>query len=251
VTALRRLNDKGIAAFRDHLRSIRAGSEFQQNPALLYVDGYSTPILPRIEIAPKKFASKYAAAAYLATVLRPLDSPALSDDAGLWSWLALYYFDQLSPVGSDGKRRPREDYHYIPSADSGKSSGSSRGHQRHLLAGPYRLHAMHGERARVLLHPAVHQHGRFVYDLGYRRDFLMNRGLVEAVDLLYWNPKTKRPRRGAGSDGPGALRRLIAVLQQLEINYDLFGMTASEILDLLPEEFDSWKPQDLFAAVRV
>jgi hypothetical protein len=234
VTALRRLNARGIVAFRDYLRTIRAGSEFQANPAALYVDETSSAVQPRVEIAQKKFTSKLDAAVYLANVLRPLESPSLATDAGLWSWLALFYFDQLSPVGPDGKRRPREDYHYIPDDHRWL-------YERHLLAGPWRLYRMHGAHARILLHPRVHQHGAFVYDLGYRRDLLTNRGLVEAIDRLYWSPRTKRPKRGATTTSrPGNLRRLISVLQQFELNYDLYGMSASEILALLPREFQGW-----------
>jgi hypothetical protein len=236
MTALRKLNARGIVAFREYLRSIRAGSEFQSNPALLYVDEFSSPIQPRIEIAPRRFANKLDAAVYLNNVLQPVESPALTSDAGLWAWLALYYFDQLSPVGADGKRRPREDYHYI--------TGTGRWvHERHLLAGPYRTYRMHGERARLLLHPAVHQHGTFIYDLSFHRDLITNRGLIAAIDMLYWNPRTKRPKRGATTPSrPGNLRRLIAVLQQLDLNYDLYGMRATEILALLPDEFAAWMP---------
>jgi hypothetical protein len=234
MTALRKLNERGVAAFREYLRGIRAGVEFQSNPALLFVDEYSSPVSPRIEISSRRFTRKFDAASYLAGVLEPIEHPDLTADVGLWSWLALFYFDQLSPVGSDGKRRPREDYHYIP-GDPG------RGHERHLLAGPYRLFRMHGEHARVLLHPGVHQHGRFLYDLGYRLDFITNRGLIEAIDRLYWNSRTRRPKRGAASDRAGSLRRLIAVLQQLELNYDLYGMSATEILALLPAEFEVWR----------
>jgi hypothetical protein len=132
----------------------------------------------------------------------------------------------------DGKRRPREDYHYIP---------SDRRPQRHLLAGAYQLYRLHGQHARVLLHPAVHQHGRFLFDLDFQRDLLTNRGLIEVADRLYWNARTNRPKRGAASDGrPGGLRRLIAVAQQLELNYDLYGMSAQEIVELLPGEFAAW-----------
>ena len=145
-------------------------------------------------------------AVYLTNALQPIESPALTSDAGLWAWLALYYFDQLSPVGADGKRRPREDYHYITGGAGGWV------HERHLLAGPYRIYHMHGERARLLLHPAVHQHGTFIYDLSFHRDLITNRGLITAIDMLYWNPRTKRPKRGATtSTRPGNLRRLIAV----------------------------------------
>jgi hypothetical protein len=232
VTALRKLNRKGIQAFREYLASIRAGAEFQGSPALLYVDDFSSPLIPRIDIEPRVLKTKLAAAKYLTKVLEPLEGPALSSDSGLWSWLALYFFEQLSPLRS-GKRRPREDYHYIP---------SERRPQRHLLAGAYQLYRLHGEHARVLLHPPVHQHGRFLFDLDYRRDLLTNRGLITVVDRLYWDATAKKPKRGAGSDGqPGGLRRLIAVAQQLDLNYDLYGMSALEIEELLPPEFTAWR----------
>jgi hypothetical protein len=37
----------------------------------------------------------------------------------------------------------------------------------------------------------------------------------------------------------------IAVIQQLDFNYDLYGMHAAEILQLLPTEFDAWRPPPL------
>ena len=235
MSLLRTLSDAGVQELREFLRQIRAGVEFQQSPAILWVDGYSKPLAQTISIEMRRFSSKFAAAEYLHGVLQPLASPGLASDTGLWSWLALFYFDQLSPLGHDGRRKPREDYHYIPSRSGWQSD-------RHLLAGPFKLYQMHGRRARLLLHPPVHQHGQFVYDLGFRRDLITNRGLIEAIDLLYWSPKTNRPKRGATtSSRPGNLRRLITVIQQLDFNYDLLGMTAVEILSLLPPEFDAWK----------
>ncbi len=239
MVTLRRLNAKGIAEFRAFLAQIRAGAEFQQSPAVLYVDSTSERLPKEIRIDAKRFKRKFEAAQYLHQVLAPLESPALMLDEGLWSWLALFYFDQLSPVGGDGKRRPREDYHYIP------AKGGFRG-DRHLLSGPYKLYTMHGEHARLLLYPPMHQHGKFVYDLGWRRDLVTNRGLIEAIDLLYWNPRTRRPKRGATTtSNPGNLQRFIAVIQQLDFNYDLFGMTGPEIVRLLPAEFEPWIPAQL------
>jgi hypothetical protein len=235
MTKLRRLNAKGIGAFRELLQHIRDGAEFHASPAILYADEYSQRLPRTIEIEARPFASKYEAAEYLSGVLVDV-----SADVGLWSWLALFYFDQLSPVDADGDRRPREDWHYIPSETSGWHR------DRHLLAGPFKLFAMHRENARLLLHPPVHQHGAFVYDLSFRRELITNRGLIEAVDLLYWDAKRGRPKRGATTTSrPGNLRRLIAVVQQLDFNYDLYGMRADEILRLLPPEFDGWKPAPL------
>lgn len=238
MTKVRSLNTRGIEQFREFLQQIRDGAEFRANPSVLFADDTTTRLPRTVEIEPRSFANKFQAAEYLAGVLAEL--PASGENVGLWSWLALYYFDQLSPADADGKRRPREDYHYIPSTESGWQ------HDRHLLAGPYKLFTVHGANARLLLYPPVHQHGAFVYDLGFRRDLITNKGLIEAIDLLYWDVKRGRPKRGATTTSrPGNLRRLITVVQQLDFNYDLYGMRADEILLLLPPEFDAWKPAPL------
>jgi hypothetical protein len=240
MTRLRSLNAKGIEEFRGFLQQIRNGAEFRASPAVLYIDDYSSRLPRTIEVEPRTFANKFEAAEYLHGLFG--DAGVSSDDVGLWSWLALFYFDQLSPLDGQGKRRPREDYHYIPSTDNGWHR------ERHLLAGPYKLFAMHRERARLLLHPPVHQHGTFVYQLGSRRDLVTNRGLVEAIDLLYWDVRRNAPKRGATTETrPGNLHRLIAVVQQLDFNWDLYGMRADEILRLLPSEFDAWQPAPLLA----
>lgn len=233
MTKLRAFTPKGVEKFAAFLQQIREGAEFHASPAILYDDDYARPLSKAIDIEPRTFASKFDAAQYLARTIGDV----ASDDVGVWSWLALFYFDQLSPVDGHGKRRPRENYHYIPSV------ANSWHRDRHLLAGPYKLFSMHGDRARLLLYPPVHQHGRFVYDLGFRRDLITNRGLVEAIDLLYWDPKRNRPKQGATTTShPGNLRRLITVIQQLDFNYDLYGMRGEEILHLLPPEFDPWQP---------
>jgi hypothetical protein len=33
----------------------------------------------------------------------------------------------------------------------------------------------------------------------------------------------------------------VHVLQQLDVTYDVYGMTGQQILDLLPLEFDRWR----------
>lgn len=245
MTRLRRLNARGVELFKAFLGEIREGAEFQASPAILHVDEYSPRVEPSVEIKSTEFSNKFAAARYLSETLSPLQGLALQSDVGLWSWLALYYFDQLSPKDDEGRRRPREDYHYIP-ALTDRWNGD-----RHLLAGPCGLFALHGLHARLLLYPAVHEHGAFVYDLGWHRDLITNRGLIEAIDILYWDSKRGRPRRGATTRSrPGNLRRLITVVQQLDFNYDLSGMTAVEILALLPAEFDPWRSAPLLFGAR-
>jgi hypothetical protein len=53
------------------------------------------------------------------------------------------------------------------------------------------------------------------------------------------------PKRGAqvSSPEPGTLRRFVHVLQQLDVTYDVYGMSGQALLDLLPAEFDPWRGQ--------
>lgn len=77
-------------------------------------------------------------------------------------------------------------------------------------------------------------------------ELISNRNVIEAVDRLYVSvrPEGAMPKRGATTrTRPGNLRRLIAVLQQLDLTYDLYATPADKILDLLPPEFDRWKKE--------
>ncbi|GAB4476624.1 MAG: hypothetical protein OHK0044_22590 [Burkholderiaceae bacterium] len=50
------------------------------------------------------------------------------------------------------------------------------------------------------------------------------------------------PKPGASAiDRPGSVRRFVRVLQQLDLTYDIHGMSGKAIVDLLPPEFDVWK----------
>lgn len=69
-------------------------------------------------------------------------------------------------------------------------------------------------------------------------------GLIRTLDLLYFSEVTALPKRGAATAGkPGGLRRFIDVMQQLDLNFDLQSMTAEELLELVPSEFEPWKPK--------
>jgi len=235
MPSVRALNSAGVSRFREFLRLIRRGDVASTIPGFAFDDSLAVPLSGGVRVEPQRFATKLEMAAYLFDALRPLQRPELMSDVGLWGWIALFYFDQLAPVQESGTRMSREDYHYIPDLQG-------RYAYRHLVAGPYKLYALHGESARLFLYPEVHQHGSFVWQITWRGEMIANRGLVEAMDSLYFDAERKRPKRGASSaDNPGNVRRLMTVLRQLEFNFDLQGMNAGEILALLPAEFDRWK----------
>lgn len=85
------------------------------------------------------------------------------------------------------------------------------------------------------MEPALYQ------EIAGRQDLIVSRGVIEALNLLYLDPVRGMPKRGASAiDQPGTVRRLVRVLQQLDLTYDIHGMSGQAIVDLLPPEFDAW-----------
>lgn len=117
-----------------------------------------------------------------------------------------------------------------------------------MLAAPYRLLQLHGANARVFLYGPLPEHGDFSEQLASRMQIISNRALIEAVDKLYFDTGSEgagRPKRGALTrTRAGNLRRLVTVIQQFDLTYDLYAMNSSQILNLLPKEFASWKASE-------
>jgi hypothetical protein len=114
---------------------------------------------------------------------------------------------------------------------------------RHLLFGPYELFRRHGMRAVVLLSGPPHSESGLYHEIAGRRDLVANPGVIEAIVRLYMDKKTGAPRRGAqgAASVAGGVRRLVRVLQQLDLTFDIYGMSGKQIVELLPEEFDPWR----------
>jgi hypothetical protein len=244
---VRTLNENGIAAFRQFLIGLQSGETVAVPAELLTSDDTSMPFAIDLEVALQQFRTKLDAATYLHGVFGNIDQQLVSHNGGLWSWLALFYFDQLLPVGADGqRRRALADTHYILASHDGHYDW--RTYYRHLLATPYDILRRYGESAGVLLCGPVHSHGDWLEQLGSRQELITSEGLISAVNALYLNPAAEpnRPcwKRGslASADRAGSLRRFIKIVAQLDLTYDLYGMEAGQILGLLPAEFVTWLP---------
>ncbi len=179
------------------------------------------------------------AASYLSHVFDGVSS--IEDDVGLWTWLSLFYFDQVCPAGPDRTRSPGRDYRHI------LEPGYLYGH-RHLLGGPCLVYRLHGEQAELLLCTKVHQENMFHHELASRQSLISNPAILQAARLLYLDPRTGRPKRGAQDPkrAPGTLRRFVDVLLQFDVNYDLYSMSAEALVGLLPDEFDEWRKKKRF-----
>ncbi|MCI0361142.1 MAG: hypothetical protein L0211_21895 [Planctomycetaceae bacterium] len=237
MATVRKLTDVGIASFTDYLKRVSEGEALEPPTHLLFDSEASEALLGTAEVEQVVLDTKLMAAKYLQRQLASLDRIEVDNSVGLWTWLSLYFFEQLCPASANGRREPGELVRHVLSPFFKK-------YYRHLLGGPCRLLQLHGEFARVFLYGPLPEHGDFSEQLASRMQIITNRALIEAVDRLYFDAKAEgggRPKRGALTRSrAGNLRRLVAVIQQFDLTYDLYAMSADEIIELLPKEFGRW-----------
>ncbi len=236
--AIRKLTDKGVAAFQDYLVQLRTEPETAPPVHLLTDADTSTDVGMEVRIEQKPFPTRLELARYLNDMLSPLPVDDLETDRNLWTWMSLFFFDQVCPIEKTGIRKPGRDYRHI------LEPGYPNGH-RHLLAGAYLVYTVYGlgdKLSRLLLWTPLHVESNFHHELVSRQTLITNRGILEAAHRLYFNDTAGKSKRGSlqKKRGPGTLLRFIDVVQQLDLTYDLYSMSGREILKLLPPEFDRW-----------
>jgi hypothetical protein len=220
--------------FRDWLDGGGKGG----SPCHLLTDAdASEPVTGVGEVDAWEFESRYDAGRRLEPLLRGYRGRIpLPEHKGMWSWLSLYYVEQLRSPSARAHGMMAPEY-YIPSDES-------RTYYRHILRTAVLMVMRYGDLARYVLASNLRglYHSHFTDDLTYNRNILSNPRLIEVAGLLYFNERIGLLRRRT-TTGRGNSRRLIKVLQQLELNYDLYGdlFTVERILSLLPSEFDGWK----------
>ena len=240
---IRTLTEEGISGFRCYIEAVRRGDEVDWPIDLLTDDATSTAFPQAGQIDDRGFGSKYELADYISQRLSGLPSESVDYNQGLWGWLALYYFPHLCPPDDDGKQNPLKEQLYIPPKVD--QPLAYRTYYRHLIAGPYRIRQLHGQESQALLWGPIDKHPDLLEQLAARQDLITNKEFIKAVVQLYfcregngaWSPK-----RGAVTrTRPGNLRRLKELLDQLDRTCDLYGLTAEQFLDLLPDEYAQWR----------
>lgn len=231
---VRFLNENGIIKFLEYLQSLREGN-VSSPPDEVLTDPETSGDFPQSAHVEKiNFKSRLEASLYFNQALEPISALLPKRHRGAWSWLSLFYFNQVCPLQADGKRVPGRDYRHIPDT-------SYRHRHRHLIAGPYSVFQLHGEKARLLLGSPLHKENHFHHQIASRQNLITNPNIMEALDILYFDQKTQRPKRGAQNQGtPGCLYRFIDIIQQLDVTYDLHSIKADRLISLLPKEFKSW-----------
>ena len=238
MTQVRQLTDVGIQHAREFLASVRTDPDADpQPPDELLFDGVHTARLPGgPDVRWREFATRRDAAEYLQPLLAPIQHQ-IADHAGFWSWLGMYYFNQTAPRIQAGALNlsPLDETFVVHHGDQ----QSYQRRYRHYLWSAWRLQQQHGESAAFLLDQPLTSFGEIADRVfSYSRIF-NSHGVVQLILSLYTDAGRQK-RDFARSRG--GLRHLIRVLDQLERTYDVYGMTAEALLDILPPEFDAWKP---------
>lgn len=231
---LRRFTQKGIETFREALAICREDPKSDISLDLLTSRELTDVYPSKLSVDLKGFVTKRDAAVYLNKLFGGLSKQDLLNDAGLWSWLSLFYFDVVCPKQS-GERKIRNDYTYI------FEPKSIRHFYRHLLFVSWRILDIAPTHNRLLLDSSISSLDKFTSEVVKRLYLTRIPCFFEVLDRLYWDESIGRARPGvtnfAKVTAGNLAHRLPVRIRQLEKTYDLHSLTADQLIELLGEEF--------------
>ena len=254
---MRILNDRGLERYREFLEEV--AEEGAEPPAHLLDDPAYSQDYSRIVHLDEDttFETKQELGRHLSERLDEagVQRHEASKDRELWATVTLLYFDQFCPLKEDGTRSlpqerqdPNERYpKFIPRIVERGGELSLRG-RRHYALGPYLIYEYNKDtshRADVLLSGSLSSWGDDVEQTAGRIEVISNRNLIEAIRMLYWDGAASSLKRGySTASRPGNMLRLVADMRnQAKLTKDWYSMSAQEIYDSLPSEYDYWKEE--------
>ena len=237
-TPLRQLTAAGIKRAQAFLAHLREHPDANRVPPdeLLFGDRYSRPFDKgaSIMVVPRRFRTRREAGEYLSALLAPIRRKVMTDAAGVWSWLGMYYLDSTAPKTLSPNNVTLI---FESGEDTSNADRSEQQTYRHYLWGSWRLYEQHGENAAFLLDQRISSWDDLSQrTFGSRRVFSSS-GVVQVILYLYTTGRRKKHRY---VNSPGGLRHLMRVLPQLELTHDVYGMEPAALLRILPEPFQRW-----------
>lgn len=230
----RRFSEVGLGLCEDILREPSKDEMRSRIRSLLDDEMYSSEIDLAVELRTEPFRDRLDAAAYFSSLELDRYVENLEGDVGLWTWLALYYFDQLCPAN----RKPGEIARWVLSSHPFR-------YYRHLLAGSFRIYRTYANEPkllRVFLWGPVSEVGDYIGQVGSRQELITNRAVLQLLDRLYFDEAKGRPKKGASDrTAAGGLRHLVDYLDQLDRTYDLYSLSTETLVEFLPNPFAAWR----------
>ena len=231
---------------RHHLQAIRQVGWMPLPSGLLTDHKYAELVEQEAYVEARPFADRREAGQYLAQQLEPLAAAGVVDDPYLWSWLGVFYLDEVSRHDMHSTRRVSEYTEAAYLIDPVNRDSRDRSHHRLLIA--YDVWTRHGEDAWLLLNDPVSTMSQFTLRLVQAPEVFRSKGVVKLAHLLYADKETGRLREGArgmsnATAPPGSLPRLLAVLNHLSMTYDVYGMSAEgEVVAVGDDRFRALVP---------
>jgi hypothetical protein len=230
-----KLNEVGIERFNEYLVRLKSQPAAPIPLELLNSPDTSSPIGMDAWFDPGAvFKSRHDCGSYVAEQLKHAEKRHILDDRGLWSALALLWFDQLCPADKRGNRKPKRADNYI-------LSDNSRQVMRHSVRTAWQLASLYGEDTRFLQSREMKTRGELIEQLLATNYYINCEGVIRTASTLYSDHKTGSFKKGAGNKVAGGVRRYVAWLKQIKQTYDLFSMSHEELLNILPGEFDRFR----------
>ena len=239
---LKEFNDEGVKLFTEFLRAMHKGDN-PEYPKYLLADETYSDCLGNTVLFPNKrnFQTKLELVKEIDSLFKQagIDSP--EQHPGLFTWLALYYFEFICKKDKNGELsiEKGKDYiaYYIPDMKNYAR------YYRHKLLVAYRIYKLHQDQIKGAMailgsHPSTH--GEIMEQIASRQELITNPGIINLLTYLYWDVEKKSLKSGYSSK-TGSPRRLASLLKQLDMTYDLQSVHKNELIKLLPKEFDKFK----------
>jgi len=231
---LHRFTDAGLQRFGGFLDSLTTGSP-QPYPTEALADGvHSELVCEDVDIERRTFNTRFTLASYLHSAFSAADFQPALGDKHLWAWTGCFFFNEICPKNAHGRLQPGARQRWIPDLTD------FRRYYRHLVAGPYSIFAAHSDdpaRAMAVLCQPPGRPGDVVEQLVSRQEIVTSPQIMRVATALFYDAENGRQRRGAGGKGAGSARRLVDVLGQFDVTWDLAAIPATGLQNMLPKEF--------------
>lgn len=229
----RRLNSAGINKFSEFINDARRDGRAPLPSYLLEDRNFSESIDINIELASPNFTSRFEIGMYLIEQFKGVDIQPYIGDQGFWTWISLFWFEKICPL-KNGSRRVSMYYNYI-------LSENYKHRPRHAIYMTWQLVNRYKNDARFML-SKLESRGEIMEQLMARQELLSSEGVVRLASSLYLDPETNSFKRGAAArTSPGCVSRLVSWIQQMQVTFDIYSTSKSELEILLPSEFDRFR----------
>ena len=156
MAAIHVLTDRGMELFRNYILEVKDDPQKPPPTNRLSQKPWSSEFSTHIEVESLSVTTRMQLGKYLVELfqVQGVDRRDILNNPGMWSWLALLWFDNLCPVKSDGLRKVHDACRYVHSTDYTD-------YYRHLVASSWDIYYLHREKSRLFLWTPLYVHSDF------------------------------------------------------------------------------------------